>query len=75
MAHQAPKRPQDHDPDADVVDLSRYRKALRAQAEAGRKAAAATPKGEPLLGRRRGAGMILVGVAVVAGLLWAFSLL
>jgi hypothetical protein len=73
MARHAPKPSQDPDDDHPaVVDLARYRKARQAQTEAKR--STAPPAHEPLLGGRKGAGLILAGCLAVAGALWILSL-
>ena len=63
MARQAPKEPDD---DPSVVDLARYKRARAAQqAKAKPKGAPARGGGEPLLGSRPRAGLIL-GVMILA---------
>lgn len=74
---EAPEPPQS---EPHVVDLGRYR-AQRAKADAAEKAQAAAEakarraaaRGEPLLGRRPKAGLILVGVIAAAVLLTVLS--
>jgi hypothetical protein len=73
MARHAPKPPQDQDDDGHaVVDLARYRKARQVKAASERRAA--PPAHEPLLGGRKGAGLILAGCLAVMGALWILSL-
>jgi hypothetical protein len=72
MARHAPQPSQDPDDDRPaVVDLARYRKARQAKAQAKRRAA--SPAHEPLLGGRKGAGLILGGCLAVMGALWLLS--
>jgi hypothetical protein len=71
MARHAPKPSPDHDDDPAVVDLMRYRKARQAQVDAKRRAA--EPHGEPLLGPRKGAGLILAGCAMAMAALWLLT--
>lgn len=72
MTSQAPKP--SHDPDDDgpaVVDLSRYRKARQAEADAKRRVA--PPAHESFLGGRKGAGLIFAGCMAAMGALWLLS--
>ena len=56
----------------EVVDFARYKRA--AQDQAKRKAAApSSPKGEPLLGSRPRAGLILMLAIVAMAAFWAHS--
>lgn len=56
----------------EVVDFARYKRA--AQDQAKRKAAApSSPKGEPLLGSRPRAGLILMLAIVAMAAFWALS--
>lgn len=71
MARHAPKPSPDREDDPAVVDFTRYRKAREAAAHAKRRAS--EPHGEPLLGARKGAGLILAGCAVVMAALWILT--
>lgn len=54
----------------EIVDLARYKQAVKAQAK--RKAVQA-PKSEPLLGARPRAGLILVLAVVALAAFWILS--
>lgn len=71
MVRHAPKPSPDRDDDPAVVDFTRYRKARQAEADARRRTS--EPHGEPLLGPRKGAGLILAGCAMVMAALWILS--
>lgn len=68
MARQAPKSSPDDDPA--VVDLARYRQAQADQQKARRPP---PPVGEPLLGSRPRAGLILGLMILVMLALWMLS--
>lgn len=51
----------------EVIELNRYRKAAQVKAE--QQAKAKTPRPEPLLGKRRNAGLLLIVILVAAVLL------
>jgi hypothetical protein len=71
MARHAPKPSPDRDDDPAVVDFARYRKARQAEADARRRAS--EPRNEPLLGSRKGAGLILAGCAMVMAAMWLLT--
>lgn len=74
MARHAQRPPDDQD-DPHVVDLARYKRArqqLQAKARAQQKSSPPRKAGggEPLLGSRPRAGLILAAVALVVILIW-----
>jgi hypothetical protein len=71
MARQAPKPPDD---DPAVVDLARYKRARAAQKQAKAKPKPGPSRsGEPLLGSRPRAGLILALMALAMLALWLAS--
>ena len=77
MARHAQRPPDDHE-DPHVVDLARYKRARQqqqAKARAQQKSTSAQKSGggEPLLGSRPRAGLILVAVGLVVIAIWVLS--
>ena len=78
MARHAQRPPDDHD-DPSIVDLARYKRArqqLQAKARAQQKVTPTRKSqggGEPILGSRPRAGLILGAVALVTLALWVLS--